>query len=345
MDYIPVVNTSLLNLNDNEDYDSFERSFSDFSLKSGVVVKSYDISDKDNVSKTDVEFDVLTVSQNKDLGTASVIYRHCQLMQSFGSIADYSEHTIRLPKKNVKLSTAPQDDTGAVVLLLCLNGNQSKGIIIGALRHAQRKSNISKSKDISYESEFNGLNYKIGTDGSLTITFKSATDEKGKPKDSKAGGSYLKINKTGQIELNSGNDDYLTIDKTNKDVKAKAGRHIDINATKNVDISAGQDLNVKTTKDLIAQAQGNATLKASSQFKIQSDSLLEIKSSSSKIDAGSVFTLKASQIFVKGSLIMLGSGGTPAIVFSTQFLGIGNLGAPVVSQAIGPFSSSVFIAS
>jgi len=56
-------------------------------------------------------------------------------------------------------------------------------------------------------------------------------------------------------------------------------------------------------------------------------------------------TVKGTSVTIDGTMINLGKGGTPAVTMTTQFLGTGNLGIPVISVAVGPFSSSVFIAS
>jgi hypothetical protein len=54
--------------------------------------------------------------------------------------------------------------------------------------------------------------------------------------------------------------------------------------------------------------------------------------------------MQANNVQIQATKIDIGSGGTPAIIGTTQFIGIGNAGAPVVSSAMGPFSSVVTIA-
>ena len=86
-------------------------------------------------------------------------------------------------------------------------------------------------------------------------------------------------------------------------------------------------------------------LKTAKEMTLESGKGFNINGASVTINSDGSATLNASQIELNGSIVQVGTGGLPALVLSTLFLGTGNLGAPVISSAVGPFSSAVFIAS
>jgi hypothetical protein len=59
------------------------------------------------------------------------------------------------------------------------------------------------------------------------------------------------------------------------------------------------------------------------------------------MEASSMVNVKGANIVLQGRVALGSAGGLPALLLTTQFMGIGNLGIPVLSQAIGPFSSKV----
>ena len=137
----------------------------------------------------------------------------------------------------------------------------------------------------------------------------------------------------------------MRMDKANKDVGLKAGQHIGFTAKKNIGLNADADIRMKAAAKLMAEAEGTAMVKSGGSFDIDAGGAFTLKAPSGELSFSGNLTIKSSQINVDSPMINLGKGGTPAIILSTQFLGIGNLGMPVISQAIGGFSSSVFIGS
>lgn len=343
MRYIPVVNSSLLDFSSDE-FDAYNMNYSDMALRSGIVLKSYDIDDPENISKNHVEYDVLVVKQDKDLGTSSTVYKKCKVMESFGGISDFVETRLREPEKEPKKNENPQDDTGAIVLLLCLNGNQERGIILGCLGHPKRDTTLTKEKGHHLEGEFNGLNWQINKDGAMTVTFGSAKNAKGEAQDEEAAGSILKIEKDGSIEFTDGNKETVRVDKTEKLIDIIAEGDISATSDANVNITAKENISAKATADLIAEAEGNAMIKSGGQMSIEAGGALDAKAPSAQVQIDGSLMVKANQIQLQGSTVFVGQGGAPALVISTQFIGTGNLGAPVISVPMGPFSSSVFIA-
>jgi len=342
INYNPIMPSSLVEARD-ENTVNFEKKISDNTyLRIGVVVDIFEVDDEKNISKIMPEYDVMTI-QNKN----TAHYKNCIAIDGFGGIADFSNKKMRKPKdsKKVLKSGSIKNQNGTIVLLLCIDGSTDQGVIIGSVQHPDRKAG-TLTKDLGHhmEGEFNGVNWKIDKDGALTVTFKSATDNDGKPQDTKAGGSSLKMEKDGSLQVSDGNKETIRLDKTNKTIAVTAESDISLTSDANVAVTAKSNIQMKSTADLLAEASGSISLKSAAAFNIKADAALDIKAAEVKITSDAMVTIKGTQLQLSAPQVMVGDGGSPAIVTTTQFLGIGNLGAPVLSQAIGPFSSSVFIA-
>lgn len=340
--YKPVLPSSLLEERGSMDMNFTKKLSENMYLRLGVVVEIYDIEDKENVSKLVPEYDVMTIEDDNTTN-----YKNCMSIDSFGGVADFFMAKLRKPKdsKKVKAKGSLKNQNGSIVLLLCIDGNSEQAVILGAIAHPDRKTGqLKKALGHHAEGEFNGLNYKVDKDGALTILFKSATDNDGKPSDTKAGGSTWKIEKDGSIQFSDGNKEVVRLDKTKKTITVVAESDISITSDANVNLTAKKNISAKAAADLIAEAGGSFTAKSGGPFNVTSDGPMSLKAPDLKIAVDNMFQLKASTISLSAPSIMIGDGGTPAIILTTQFLGIGNLGAPVISQAIGPFSATVFIA-
>lgn len=348
IDYDPIIPSSLLSLN-NPHFDSSLREFADFSLKTGVILKTYYIEDPLNVSKKYTEYDVLVSTQDGGMGAAAIIYKKCFALESFGSVSDFFESSLRQPTKDPLYKNSetnkiePYSADGAIVLVLCINGQSDQGVIIGAIKHPNRNTVLTKEKGHHLEGEFNGVNWQINKDGELVVTFKSPTDNEGKYLNEEAGGSTVKLEKDGSIEISDGTTEKIKLDKTAKSVSIESETEFSLK-TKDIKIEAQNNIEIKAVKDLIAEAEGKATMSFKESFELKVDGETKVKSKSFDLKADSKVEVKSSQITLDGNMINVGQGGQPAVVMTTQFMGIGNLGGIVISTAIGPFSSKVFIA-
>jgi hypothetical protein len=345
-DYNPILPSSLLAFDHDGVTDAYKNSKSNFSLKTGIVIKSYDTNDPQNVSGVAVEYDVLTIDQSKDHGTSGVIYKKCLSVDGFGGLSDFMEAKLRpaSDKKVIKDAEIGNSD-GAIVMLLCINGIEDRGVIIGSLKHPGRKTRLDKEAGLHLEGEYNGLNWKIDKDGALAVTFRSATDSKGKASDEKSGGSNFKIEKDGSIELNDNNKEKIRIDKTNKTVTINAEKDISNTTEGNFNVTAKQSTNVTTTKDILMAASGNCKLTSQGDFTVEAQASGNLKASSWNIKADDFIEARAGSIRLSSSQVMVGQGGTPAVINSTQVLTFVPPGIPSIGIMIGPFSGSVFIAN
>ena len=345
--YDAVLPSSLLDKRQPIDMNFKKRVNENMTLKVGAVLEVVELDDPKNQSGLAPEYNVMVIEDDN-----TSIYKNCIAVDMFGGQADYHRKKYRVPKdaKKVRESGSLKNQTGSIVLILCLEGSAEQGVILGGLMHPQKGAVLEKELGHHMEGEFNGLNWKVDKDGALTITFKSATDGEGKPQDEEAGGSTAKIDKTGSLELNTNLEGAdatsFKLDKTTKDIGAVAGNNITMTAQKDIAAEAKANVNVKAGADLLAEATGSAKHMSGGTFDIEAGGALGIKAPMMKVAADSQIELKTNVLNLKGQTTIVGpSVGTPALVFSTQFLGIGNLGIPVISQAIGPFSSSVFIAN
>ncbi len=346
-EYDPQVPDSLLEEHGDSEHGMHQFTHENFALKSGVTIRLFDIDDDRNLSKLGPEYDVAVVEQQGDKGSTMTIYKNCLAVDRFGGLADFFEAKFRIPSEGKYESTLDgEKQDGSFVLLLCLDGQTEKAIILGGLKHPARADVLTKEAGIHAEGEFNGINFKVNKDGEFTLTFRSATDNKGKAADEKAGGTFVKFEKDGSVDINDGNTENIKINKTDKKVQINADSDIEnTSASGSFKVTAGKDIELKASAKLIAEAEGTAMLKSGGSFDIEAGGAFSLKAPTITIDGGSGVTVKASQVLVDATLVQLGQGGTPALVLSTQFLGIGAHGQPVISTAIGPFSSVVFVAS
>jgi hypothetical protein len=358
--YNPTLPSSLLDerLEGDVDFSYLSKMFNNDSLRLGVVLEITDIEDEDNQSGIAPEYKVMTIEQNKEGSISSVEYKNCIRLNALGGIADYMFAKLRTPTDatKVKNSASIKKQEGSIVLIMCLDGNSEKGIILGSLDHPEG-TRLSKELGHHLEGEFNGVNWAINKEGALTVTFKSATDSKGKQSDEEAAGANFKIEKDGSVELGSGNVEKIRLDKTNKTASIAAEADVSISSTtKSINVTAGESVNVKATKDLIAAAEGKASITVAQTFDIEAKGAANVKVKELKVESKSMIKMKAqSLVDIEGSSAInlkaptVGIGPSPSepalLAFQLIVLGVGNLSAPVVSTAIAGFSTSVTLSS
>jgi hypothetical protein len=319
-------------------------------LRMGVVVRVHEVTDESNISKLFPEYDVVTGEQNKQLGQSFVEYMNCISMDSLGGIADFFEKKLRKSdSEDFKKTYSFDKQNGSLVLLLCIDGFSDKAIIVGSIPHASRKTKLTKEAGLHLEGEYNGLNWKIDKDGALTVTFKSKTNNEGVPQDKQAGGTHIQIDKTGQVDINTGLKDaeetYIRMDKKNKNVGLKAGSNIGLTAKKNVAINAEGNIEALSKANVAINAEGTAKFTSKSSISIEGASAVDIKGGNVTITGNNGVIIEGQQCMIDTPKVFVGQNGTAAVIQTTRFIGTGNLGVPIISQAMGPFSSAVFIAS
>lgn len=191
-------------------------SYSDYSLKHGIVIAAYPPSSSQNRSKKFTEYDVqVTIMDGNTAPTTTTFYR-LTIQSIFGGVADYSTWTPRLGE------IGDDQTLGSRVLVLCANGHQRESYIIGGLRHPNATEIDPDFEDNHrYVWEFNGVNQSVNNDGDLTILHKGKTKDSGEVEDETNGNAYISLNSKGEIVLgylDSVDTDYASIrlDKQSK---------------------------------------------------------------------------------------------------------------------------------
>lgn len=320
----------------------FNKTYKNYALRMGVVIASYPVDHANNNSKLCNEYDVAVFEQAEDQGSTIVKYKNCLSAEGLGSIADFFEKTLRVQKRKPKSgSVDTKDQDGAIVIILCLDGVSEKGIILGSVQHPDRKTTV-KGQGPHLEGEFNGVRVIVNEDGSTSLTFKGATDNEGIPTDKSQGNTEIRIEKDGSYQVS-----HKTItqrfDKKG-DASLTADGNISNTTKKNFNVTATENIALKSTantsidcKELIAKASGSATLECQ-KLSVKAQSEISFKGAQFKVQAEAMANIKAAQITLDGMVALGGAGGQPLLMLSAQFLGIGNLGIPVISNAISGFT-------
>lgn len=323
----------------------FAKSYENTAMRVGVVMKTYPISDDGNHSKLMTEYDVLVFEQNKDRGATTILYRNCMSSEGFGSVADFFEKTLRQKKaQKSKGYTQMKGQNGAICLMICLDGVSEKGIIIGFITHPDRKTTL-KTDEPRLEGEYNGVNIKVEPDGSTQLTFRGATDNDGKIVDKTQGDTTMAIEKDGTLQIKH-KGVTQRLEKKGKasltaedDISNTTKKNFNVTATESVNITATKDFNLKCAK-LVAQAEGSAMLECQ-KLEVNSQSEIKLKGSQLQVEAEAIAKIKATTITLDGLVNLGGDGGQPVLLLSTMFIGTGNLGAPVLSNAIAGYAVKV----
>lgn len=302
---------------------AFNRSYRNTGIKAGIVVKSYAATAQGNQNGLCTEYDVLTFEQFENKGSTSILYRNCLSTQGFGGLADYFEYTLR-PKTSQSNKGAPTfgDQDGAVVLIQCLDNVGDKAIVVNTLIHPDRDTTVT-STDPQLSGEYNGVNVKINTDGSCSLTFKGATNSKGVPTNSSQGNTVFQIKTDGSFEFN-----HSTID-----ILADKGGALTITTKTDCNINASGAVNVTSTGDTVVNSSAKCSITTKDDTTINAGAKCVVNSSSdTTINAGGDCDITATKnVKVKGTMIQL-NGMLSGITTFNSHLGVIDLitGVPVL---------------
>jgi len=335
----------LLSSNSSSMMAGFNKTYRNTALRVGMIIETYPVSSDKNRTHLTTEYDVLVFEQNEDKGSTLITYKNCLSSDGLGSIADFFEKTLRTNK--ISAGKKPKNlkgQNGSAVLILCLDSMSEKAIIVGFFPHPDRKTNL-KDKEPHLEGEYNGIHVVINSDGSASLTFKGATDNDGKVVDSSQGNTDVKIEKDGSYQvghktvtqrLDKSGAASLTADG---DISNATKKNFNATATESINLTATKDFNLTSDK-IVASAKGSASL-ACEKLDIQAQSEIGMQGSKFQVEAQSLAKIKATQIVLDGMVSLGGQGGQPILLLSTMMMGIGNLGIPVISQAISGYAVKV----
>lgn len=267
-----VLPSGLLGGNTQAQMGGFNKSYRNTSLRLGIIVRIYPVSDDNNLTKLTTEYDVQVFEQNEDRGSSIMTYKNCVAAEGLGSIPDFLEKTLRVregaPTIGGFINTKGQN--GALVLIQCLDGMSDKAIIIGALTHPDRPTTLINDQPY-LQGEYNGVNVEIENDGSVTLTFNGATDNDGEIIDDSQGPTVVKIEQDGSFELNHSTITFR-LDKNgtatltaNQDINVTAQGNVQIDCV-DADVTASGDAKVDVDGDLDLTVGGDCNAEISGKF-------------------------------------------------------------------------------
>jgi hypothetical protein len=74
---------------------------------------------------------------------------------------------------------------------------------------------------------------------------------------------------------------------------------------------------------------------------MQSQSDIDFDGQNFQVEASSMASIKAPNVAITGQVALGGPGGQPLLMLSAMMIGTGNLGLPVISQAISGYTTMV----
>ena len=319
-------------------------------IKMGYIVDIYYPEHKNNISKTNIEYNVSVTERQGSSSTTTSLYRNCYVNNLFGGINDSINFTHRPNNEYDDI----KKNNGDLVLLMCMDGYATGGnnVIIGSLARATK---LYKEQDGHfYDFSFNGVKWNIDKDGQMTIAFTGAEDNKGQKVDSNNTGTTLFIDKQGRFSIvdkesqglsidvvgksmTLGNgESSIQIDKANKFIKQTSAGKFDfdskeemkLNSSKTLDLMSKLDVKIESMASVSIRSKQNATFKSDARMQIQAGADITVQ-------AGANVTIKATATAqITGTLTLLGLGTNPvAIAGFSQCLGY-NAGGPMISTII-----------
>lgn len=201
---------------------------SDTTLRFGEVKAIVFPDDDKSISKRFIEYTVNVYHKDSSGPGSTQVYGGCVVSNGFGLGGDLIRYTLR--PDAVKTDKNVQVGIGAKVLLLCINGDRPRAVIIGGLRdpltQIEEDTVVDKEEDgHNLYFEFNGVVFKIDKEGKATLQFKGATDAKGKAlegNDEAAQPTTIIINKDGDFSITTKDDgQFIKIEHKDKKIRIK----------------------------------------------------------------------------------------------------------------------------
>jgi hypothetical protein len=326
-----------------------------YALRQGHVIAITYPDDPGSISKKYIEYDVLVAHGDQRTGVNISVYRSCKVSNIFGSQNNSLTMTLApgQPAEDGKSTYVK----GAIVLLLCIDGKPDAGnaVIIGGLTSPENSKDYKKDDGQFYDFNFNGINININKDGEYTIEFNSVLDNDGNKTNTAASGTKIKIDKEGGIKISDNESqswelnrkdkksvwtngaESIIIDKASKSISMDSSGNISEKSSKDTSIEAGgkgsfkskSDLELSSSANLKQESKGNMNVKSGGNWNVQIQGNAVIKAGTNAIiESGGVAQLK-------GNINIIGNGALPVAVAGLSIcIGVGNLGAPVISNIL-----------
>ena len=231
-------------------------TFSTFQLLSGEVQELIWPSSPKNISRKYLEYKVKVFYRQGNEGMGYTTIPNCQLINMFGGQGDYCQYTLRADRSS-------SVGNGAKVLVLCILGEKSKGVIIGGIRSGLV---ADQSAEPYYRWKFNGLGQSVESDGSWTIEANGPTDGAGTPTgDTSLFPTKISIDGKGTFTVETkdqnqsikvdNEENKITID-ADQGLEANSGASIDLTATTSTSITSTTSTTIISGTDTTVTATG-----------------------------------------------------------------------------------------
>jgi hypothetical protein len=212
-------------------------------LRLGEVKKIVYPNDPLSYGKKVIEYEVEVQHRDGNGIYVTSTFRGATFNTLFGGTADKFHATLRPDTSG----TSSGVGNGSKVLLLCLNGDQQKAIILGGVHDPNDGTEDSGGANGHHlEFEFNGIRFKINNDGEASLFFRGATAANHGLRDgvnSGYSGTEVKIAKDGTFSVltldTNGNDQHkVTLNNTSGDIEVKTEGNVKVEADSKLDVKA-----------------------------------------------------------------------------------------------------------
>jgi hypothetical protein len=319
-----------------------------FGIYRAQIVRSIYPDDKDNSRGDRMEYVVRVRGQE---------YNGATDVTDMGGIHNYSlrvrKETTESSDGELRSSTYREKMNGETVFVMFIEGNGNIPLIVGSDQHPRHNeyNKTSREEGMHQTSEFNGIEISIDKLSNYTIKNVGRKNDKGDIENEAGVGSHIKIYENGDIEL----DTHDTDDTANLRMKlTKADKKMEFYAQDNkvvydaagvsiIDKNANEfkftadglamksvaKTNMESAADTSIKSGGKADIKATGEMMVSSDAKATFKGT-----AGTDVGTSAAPTKVDGATVMLAGGAKPVATLGCKAIGVGNLGAPVVSTII-----------
>lgn len=319
-----------------------------FGIYRGMVVQVIYPDDKRNISKERIEYTVRVRGQD---------YPNTVDISGAGGIFNYKTRVRKditeSKDDNIAIKTPREKMNGEAVFVMFIEGHGDIPVIIGSDQHPRHgEYKKYKKEDGLFEvEEFNGIEVSVDKDSAYTIKNVGRKNDKGKILNQEGVGSQIKMSGNGDIDINTHgttttSDLRVKFTKADKKMEFYAQENkviYDSNGVSIVDKNNNEfkftsgGMNMKSIDKMTLQATGDATLKSDAKVTVQGASGVDVKSDASVKVSGTGGTevgSGSSATQVQGQTVALAGGGLGVARLGDQVMGIGNLGAPVISTII-----------
>lgn len=184
-----------------------------------------------------------------DHATETIVTRQLPNCTQFNQLAGLADRTRAI------LRTANGDGRGSRVLVLCVNGFVTDGIILGGVRdEADNDDKTAKDLGLNFQWRFNGINFEVDKEGQATCTFGGPTTADGKLDESQVKkevvGTTVQMLKDGSVLVMSPTGQSIHIDQTNKLINIIGKEKVQIQTEGDVEVAAQGAVSVTAGKGI-----------------------------------------------------------------------------------------------